>query len=99
MVTDCSATEIVFVRHQEPRYDVSANSHRYCAGIGGTLHFSTEENQEGVFKALVKQWRQEIGPTSTATRMAQQPAYQQIIRLGKAAVPFILAELEKEPDH
>jgi hypothetical protein len=31
--------------------------------------------------------------------MAMHPAYQQIIGLGNEAVPLLLRELKKEPDH
>ena len=31
--------------------------------------------------------------------MAKLPAYQAIIRMGKPAIPFILDELRREPDH
>ena len=31
--------------------------------------------------------------------MAKIPAYQKIIAMGEAAIPLLLAELEREPDH
>lgn len=37
--------------------------------------------------------------TSSITQMATHPAYQQIIGMGKDAVPLILDELRREPDH
>jgi transposase-like protein len=51
------------------------------------------------FTELADQWRQNVGPTSSAAQMAKDPAYQKIISMGFAVVPYILAELEKEPDH
>jgi AF2212-like protein len=51
------------------------------------------------FQALVREWKATRGHTSSAARMAKNPAYQKIIGLGEAAVPLILAELRKEPDH
>ena len=33
------------------------------------------------------------------TEMAMHPAYQEIIGMGELAVPLILAELERDPDH
>jgi len=51
------------------------------------------------FQALAREWKATRGHTSSAARMAKNPAYQKIIGLGEAAVPLILAELRKEPDH
>ncbi len=31
--------------------------------------------------------------------MADLPAYQKIIKMGRAALPLILADLQREPDH
>jgi len=51
------------------------------------------------FQALVRKWKLERGPTSSVTRMAAHPAYREIVGMGKAAVPLLLAELERQPDH
>ncbi len=54
------------------------------------------------FKMLVKQWRIERGVTSSTTKMVLCSAYQQIIGMGKPAIPLILQELaaeEEDPDH
>jgi hypothetical protein len=51
------------------------------------------------FNALVKAWRATRGHTSSAAKMAKNAAYQRIISMGAAAVPLILAELRKQPDH
>jgi hypothetical protein len=51
------------------------------------------------FHELVQWWHAEVGPVSSTTEMAMHPAYQQIIGLGPEAVPLILRELEKKPDH
>ena len=40
-----------------------------------------------------------IGFTSFVTDMVLHPAYQQIIGLGPRAVPLLLCELAREPDH
>ena len=36
---------------------------------------------------------------SSVTRIASDPVYQRIIGMGEKAVPLILRELQKEPDH
>jgi hypothetical protein len=51
------------------------------------------------FSELVHQWKAERNAISTARRMADHPAYRKIIDMGVDAIPLILQELEKEPDH
>ena len=48
---------------------------------------------------MVRTWKLDVGPLSSVTEMAMHPAYQQIIGLGREAVPLLLRELEREPDH
>ena len=58
-----------------------------------------KESHEARFARLAATWKAERGPTSSTTRMAMHPAYQQIIGMGREVVPLILRELEREPDH
>ncbi len=51
------------------------------------------------FQRLASIWKAERGPTSSITAIATHPAYQQIIGMGPAVIPFILRELERELDH
>jgi len=51
------------------------------------------------FRELVGIWKAGTAPLSSATEMAIHPAYQQIIGLGRDAVPLLLRELQREPDH
>lgn len=51
------------------------------------------------FHDLVAVWKKERGPHSSSARLCQHPAYQQIIDLGPEVIPFLLRELEREPDH
>ena len=51
------------------------------------------------FQKLVQEWKQQSGYLSSSRQMALLPAYQRIIGLGPAALPLILEELEREPDH
>ena len=51
------------------------------------------------FSRLVEKWRSETAFVSSVTDMAMHPAYQEIIGMGNDAVPLILAELERAPDH
>jgi hypothetical protein len=54
---------------------------------------------EVLFQSLVRQWREERGPSSSTTDLAMCPSYQRIIGLGPAVVPLLLRELERAPDH
>jgi hypothetical protein len=47
----------------------------------------------------VEQWRHDTQFLSSVTQMANHPAYQRIIEMGRPAVPLILRELEQRPDH
>ena len=51
------------------------------------------------FLALVLLWKQTQGPQSSVPAMVMHPAYQRIVGLGPAAVPLLLRELERRPDH
>ncbi|HKI35851.1 MAG TPA: hypothetical protein VKA46_28605 [Gemmataceae bacterium] len=59
----------------------------------------TRRPDQDDFDALVREWRATRGHTSSAAKMAKNAAYQRIIAMGNAAVPLILAELRKQPDH
>ena len=52
-----------------------------------------------VFEELTETWRRETSFLSFVQQRAMHPAYQRIIGMGWAAVPFILGELERRPDH
>ncbi len=60
------------------------------------LASSLEDQQR--FRALVKRWKEDTGHLSSTARMAKHPAYQEIIQMGSAAVPLLLAELKRDPD-
>ena len=61
-----------------------------------TRNSSTHENLEETFNQLVQQWRTETRGISSSTELILHPAYQQIIGLGKEAIPLLLRELEKK---
>jgi hypothetical protein len=60
---------------------------------------ATGAELEQVFDQLARGWKEERGPTSSATEMALCPSYQRIIGLGPAVVPLLLRELDRDPDH
>jgi hypothetical protein len=51
------------------------------------------------FAKLTDRWRVETAALSSVTQKAMHPAYQEIIGLGRDAVPLILRELKRRPDH
>jgi len=58
-----------------------------------------ESGLDAAFADLSETWRRETGHLSSITQKALHPAYQRIIGLGSRAVPLILHEMEREPDH
>jgi hypothetical protein len=51
------------------------------------------------FRALAAEWKTRSRHLSNTTQMAMLKPYQQIIGMGDAALPLILEELQREPDH
>ncbi|MCH7633020.1 MAG: hypothetical protein IIB59_07385 [Planctomycetes bacterium] len=57
------------------------------------------ESDEQKFQRLASQWQEETLFVSSTTKMCTHPAYLQIIGMGPAAVPLLLRELERQPNH
>lgn len=51
------------------------------------------------FTRLVAQWKGESVHMSNTAQMAMLRSYQTIIGMGEPAVPLLLEELQREPDH
>ncbi len=51
------------------------------------------------FQELVDEWRSQTEFYSSIIDIATHPAYQRIIGMGRTAIPLILQELSKQPDH
>jgi hypothetical protein len=49
------------------------------------------------FRQLEATWMAEVGHHSSTTKLVNHRAFQEIIRLGQAVVPFMLQDLEKRP--
>ena len=54
---------------------------------------------EQKFQALRGEWESALGPTSSIAEMVMHPAYQQIVGIGLPAIPILLRELQKQPEH
>jgi hypothetical protein len=51
------------------------------------------------FSMLKAEWEADTAHLSSVTEIAMHPAYQQIIGMGPIAIPLILSEMKKKPDH
>jgi len=60
------------------------------------IEWSSLENQ---FEALARQWKAETAMLSLLSQKVLHPAYQRIIGMGEKAVPLLMKELEREPNH
>src|SRR5437870_13088432 len=57
-----------------------------------------EDPTEQKVRDLAAAWKADHGVSSSLTQTFAHPAYKQIIEMGEPVVPFLLAELEREPD-
>jgi len=61
---------------------------------------ATEANPETIhekFVELASQWTQDVEGMSSTVEMAKHPAYQKIISMGQAVIPFLLEDLRQNP--
>jgi hypothetical protein len=56
-------------------------------------------SQRQQFQELVRQWKEATLLLSWITDKAMHPADQQIIGMGQEALPLLLEELRRDPDH
>jgi hypothetical protein len=54
---------------------------------------------EKIFNDLVQQWLTETRGISSINQMSMHSAYQQIIGMGKDAIPLLLREIERRSGH
>jgi hypothetical protein len=57
----------------------------------------TAETVEERFRRLEALWRTETGHLSSSTRIVAHPAFREIIGMGRAVVPFMVRDLERQP--
>jgi hypothetical protein len=58
---------------------------------------STSETVEQRFRRLEAQWLADTAHHSSTTRIVRHPAFQEILRLGPAVIPYMLRDLEQRP--
>lgn len=51
------------------------------------------------FQSLAEAWKQERNPYSSDPTQDATPSYLKIIGMGPPAIPLILSEMRREPDH
>lgn len=66
---------------------------------GSGAESSAERHVADLFGDLCEVWRVETVLLSSVEQIALHPAYQRIIGLGSAALPYIFRELAREPGH
>jgi len=69
---------------------------------GHTVTVIVTDAQDDVsaeFQRLVDNWRHETGIYSTIERKSMHPSYQRIIGMGEQALPLILREMTRRPEH
>src|SRR5207253_5291781 len=64
-----------------------------------TVRLPRGERLEEHFQQFAAEWRSEVWPLSSVTKIVEHPSYQAIIALGREVVPLILRDLERQPDH
>jgi hypothetical protein len=77
---------------------VYANTQRPSISMVQAAAYVSFNSPDALFNALVSQWHDERGVTSSAMQMAMCPAYQRIIAMGPPAIPLILRQLASEGD-
>lgn len=56
------------------------------------------ETVEQHVERLLRQWRAETAYVSSSTSITSHPAYQELIAIGTAALPFLFRDLERSGD-
>ena len=83
--------------------DVSLGDHLWQIGVLENLPIKasnfTSETIERKFKILAEKWQRETAVLSIISQKVLHPAYQQIIGMGSDALPLLLRELERSPNH
>ena len=100
--TRIKATELYApVKDGKPDFKAMAKIVRKCAAYPLIESFrEAQRSQVGKrFTALAKEWRASRNAASSVSRMVKNKAYEEISRMGSLVIPFILADLHREPDH
>ena len=80
---------------------VSVRTVDIVEGLPGLPNLAGQESapSQAAFEQLADAWERERPRGADVAEMTAHPAYQKIIAMGEAAVPWILKRLETKPDH
>jgi len=59
----------------------------------------TQNSARERFQRLVAEWKEQSRHLSNTAQMAMLKPYQRIIGMGESALPLILEEMQRQPDH
>lgn len=90
------ATEAIEQRERSIELE-EQGKYNTSALVGGTP--SPSSALRGRFMLLMTQWREACAHASKQRDMVAHPSYQEIIGMGAAAIPLMLEELQRSPDH
>ncbi len=90
-----------------PRLKKPTKKHEYAADIAEyqrptqrlNICKTPHEKLSAKFKRLLIEWQKQAAFLPSVTAMAILPSYQEIIGMGKPALPLILNELKERPSH
>lgn len=51
------------------------------------------------FRTCAAAWKSDTGHLSVAAQIANHPSYRRIVEMGEPAIPLILNDLKREPNH
>ncbi len=93
----------IFEKDETFSYGVSAEAQSAIEAIlDWEKHYYIPESRQSIeelFYTLAINWKNDVKLTSSATEIILNSFYQQIIGMGPVALPMILRELKREPDH
>jgi hypothetical protein len=69
-----------------------------AAGSGYAI-LASQDTIVARFHGLVRKWQEDTEHVSILADMILHPSYQEIVGMGPAAIPLLLDELEREPNH
>ncbi len=103
--SDNCPSPFIHTHYYEDDFAVGQDSNTiHNSAITGLEHFQfpifrTMNEPLFRFYSLKSEWEKDTLLLSSVTEICTHPAYQQIIGMGIAALPFIFYELAKEPGH
>jgi GAF domain-containing protein len=93
-------TLALFAGYESFEYEFHSGTIAFLNDVASSLSMVVKKEKvkkqvEDRFSSLVTEWRKEAGHLSSTSEAVLHPAYQQIIGLGKEAIPLLLKELNK----